>query len=72
MKHLVTFSKVCKRQNECVVVILQTSQINLTFIVLGLFFLDNSVKNMARECTRDKSTDRSQAVRLLWISLPCT
>ena len=48
-------------QSESVVVI-QTLQINLTFLVLGLFFLDNSVKNMAQKCTMDNSVESSRQI----------
>ena len=38
--------------------VIQTSQLNsVKFHVLGLFFLDNSVKNIARKCTSYESAE---------------
>ena len=32
------------------------------FLALGLFFLDNSVKNMAKKCTRENSVESSRHI----------
>ena len=32
------------------------------FLALGLFFLNNSVKNMAQKCTREKSVESSRHI----------
>ena len=34
------------------------------FLALGFFFLDNSVKNMAQKCTREKSVESSRHISL--------
>ena len=43
-------------------IVIQRSQINLMFLALGLFFSDNSVKNMAQKCTRENSVESSRHI----------
>ena len=60
--------KGCKRNFNCQsenVVVIQISQINLTFLVLGFFFLDTKWLESVRGTSQWR-----RVVRLLWINLP--
>ena len=74
MKHQATFSRGCKRnfllpKRMCCRSYSDFAN-NLTFPVLGLFFLDNFIARTWLESVQ-RTTQGSQVVRLLWISLPC-